>query len=447
MSADDIAISVRNLTKTYRLFGHPGDRIKQFFSFGLKQYHREFTALQDVSFDIKKGETVGIIGRNGSGKSTLLQLICGIIKPTAGTVKVGGRISALLELGAGFNPEFTGRENAYFQGALMGFTKAQMDKRFGEIAAFADIGEFIDQPVRTYSSGMFVRLAFAVIAHVDADILLIDEALSVGDAQFTRKCMRFLQKFKQTGTLLVVSHDISSIVSICDRVVWLDRGSVHLNDNTKSVCDAYLMAMFEVSGPVKVSYPDSPKAETMLDQRRNFLNASNLRNDLAVLNFYLPVEAKGQGKARIVEACITDSDGHPYEWIVGGEIVTLRILAQTAAPVELPILGFTVQDWAGRSMFGDNTYLSFIDQFPQVPAGCNLEARFTFVMPRLPVGQYSLCAAMAEGTQSQHIMLDWRPDCVLIQSRASSTTGDLGLPMINIVLEATSNMETKFATN
>ena len=163
--APDVVISARNLSKAYRLFGHPGDRIRQFLSLGLRQYHREFAALKGVSFDIKRGETVGIIGRNGSGKSTLLQMICGILKPTAGSIEVSGRISALLELGAGFNPEFTGRENVYFQGALMGFTKAQMDARFDEIAAFADIGEFIDQPVRTYSSGMFVRLAFAAMIH------------------------------------------------------------------------------------------------------------------------------------------------------------------------------------------------------------------------------------------------------------------------------------------
>ena len=211
MSSDDIAISVRNLTKSYRLFGHPGDRIKQFFSLGLKQYHREFTALKDVSFDIKKGETVGIIGRNGSGKSTLLQLICGILKPTTGTVQVNGRVSALLELGAGFNPEFTGRENVYFQGALMGFTEAQMDERFDEIAAFADIGEFIDQPVRTYSSGMFVRLAFAVAIHVDPDILVVDEALAVGDMAFQRKCFAQIDRLRAAGcTIALVTHDMGA---------------------------------------------------------------------------------------------------------------------------------------------------------------------------------------------------------------------------------------------
>jgi ABC-type polysaccharide/polyol phosphate transport system ATPase subunit len=240
MPADDIAISVRNLTKTYRLFGHPGDRVKQFFSLGFKQYHREFTALKDVSFDIKKGETVGIIGRNGSGKSTLLQLICGILKPTSGSVHVNGRISALLELGAGFNPEFTGRENVYFQGALMGFTQAQMDERFDQIAAFADIGDFIDQPVRTYSSGMFVRLAFAVAVHVDPDILVIDEVLAVGDATFQKRCFDRIYHLQSIGvTILVVSHNPYHIERLCDRAAAMHGGNLASLGPAKDILASY----------------------------------------------------------------------------------------------------------------------------------------------------------------------------------------------------------------
>lgn len=240
MPSDDIVISARNLTKTYRLFGHPGDRIKQFFSLGLKQYHRDFTALEDVSFDIRKGETIGIIGRNGSGKSTLLQLICGILKPTSGSVQVNGRVSALLELGAGFNPEFTGRENVYFQGALTGFTRDQIDARFDEIAAFADIDEFIDQPVRTYSSGMFVRLAFATGIHVAPDILIIDEALAVGDQAFQQKCFLYMRKFRDDGgTVLFVSHNTNMVASYCDRVILLDHGKLMQHATPGTVLVAY----------------------------------------------------------------------------------------------------------------------------------------------------------------------------------------------------------------
>jgi ABC-type polysaccharide/polyol phosphate transport system ATPase subunit len=225
MPSDDIVIAARNLTKRYRLFGHPGDRVKQFMSLGLRRYYEEFTALRDVSCEIRRGETVGIIGRNGSGKSTLLQLVCGILKPTAGTIRVNGRVSALLELGAGFNPEFTGRENVYFQGAILGLDKAAMDARFDAIAAFADIGEFIDQPVRTYSSGMFVRLAFAVASHVDPDILVVDEALAVGDAVFQQKCFDRIYDLQSRGaTMVVVSHNPYQLERLCGRVAVMDRG-------------------------------------------------------------------------------------------------------------------------------------------------------------------------------------------------------------------------------
>lgn len=244
----DVAISVKNLTKTYRIFGHPGDRIKQALTFGRVHFHREFTALQKVSFEIKKGETVGIIGRNGSGKSTLLQLICGILKPTSGSVQVNGRISALLELGAGFNPEFTGRENVYFQGAMMGFTKAQMDERFDAIAAFADIGEFIDQPVRVYSSGMFVRLAFATMIHADADILVIDEALAVGDEVFQRKCFDKLADYLdgKEKVLFFVSHNIRQIERICSRAIWLEDGRVVQQGASSDICNAYQDRVYEL---------------------------------------------------------------------------------------------------------------------------------------------------------------------------------------------------------
>lgn len=240
MPSEDIVISARNLGKAYRLFGHPGDRVKQFFSLGLKQYHREFTALKDVSFDIRRGETVGIIGRNGSGKSTLLQLVCGILKPTSGSIAVNGRVSALLELGAGFNPEFTGRENVYFQGAIMGLGKVEMDARFDDIAAFAEIGEFIDQPVRTYSSGMFVRLAFAAAVCVDPEILAVDEALAVGDVGFRARCFRRIGELRSKGcAILFVSHAMDQIARLCDRAILLDAGVQLMTDRPLPVVERY----------------------------------------------------------------------------------------------------------------------------------------------------------------------------------------------------------------
>jgi len=225
MSSDAPIITLHNLSKTFRLFSSPADRLKQALSFGLKHFHREHTALRDISLEIKRGESIGIIGRNGSGKSTLLQLICGILKPSSGSVAVKGRVAALLELGAGFNPELTGRENVYFQGAIQGFSRKEMDQRIDAIAAFADIGEFIDQPMRMYSSGMYVRLAFASAIHADPEILVVDEALAVGDVAFQKKCYDHIYALQERGvTIILVSHNPYQIERLCHRVGLLHEG-------------------------------------------------------------------------------------------------------------------------------------------------------------------------------------------------------------------------------
>src|SRR5271170_3493027 len=218
MSDGDIAIRVSSLSKCYHIYDKPADRLKQTLLRGRRQYYREFWALKDVSFEVRRGEAVGIIGRNGSGKSTLLQLITGTIKPTTGEIEANGRIAALLELGSGFNPDFTGRENVYLNGAILGLTKRQIDERFDQIVRFADIGPFIDQPVKTYSSGMVVRLAFSIAVHVDASILVVDEALSVGDVAFQFKCLHHLESLLERGvTILLVSHDVQLVKGYCTR--------------------------------------------------------------------------------------------------------------------------------------------------------------------------------------------------------------------------------------
>ena len=243
--SSDTAIKVESLSKCYQIYDKPRDRLMQMLMRGRKQYFREFWALHDVSFELKRGETVGIIGLNGSGKSTLLQMICGTLNPTSGSVTTHGRVAALLELGAGFNPEFTGRENVYLAASLYGLTTKEVDERFEAITEFADIGDFIEQPVKTYSSGMFVRLAFAVIAHVDADILVVDEALSVGDAYFVQKCMRFLRRFMEHGTLLFCSHDTGAIVNLCTKAILLNKGLVKAIGSPKEVTEQYLAALYE----------------------------------------------------------------------------------------------------------------------------------------------------------------------------------------------------------
>ncbi len=250
----DIAISVRNLSKKYRLYETTKHRFKEALHPFRKKYHREFWSLKNVSFDVKRGETVGIIGQNGSGKSTLLQIICGTMAPTQGDVKLNGRVSALLELGAGFNPEFTGRENVYLNGSIMGMSRETIDDRFEDIASFADIGYFIDQPVKTYSSGMYVRLAFACAINVDPDILVIDEALSVGDAKFQHKCFNKFIEFQEAGkAILFVSHSTDAIVKHCEYAVLLDKGNVVEIGNPKFVTNYYLDLLFtgQVTGYTK----------------------------------------------------------------------------------------------------------------------------------------------------------------------------------------------------
>src|SRR5690625_3572476 len=235
----DVVIRVRQLTKHYYLYDKPYQRLLQMLWRGRRNFFKEFTALEDISFDVVRGETLGVIGRNGAGKSTLLQLICKTLSPTTGEVQVKGRVAALLELGAGFNPEFSGRENVYLSASILGLSHDEINQRFDAIAAFADIGDYIEQPVKTYSSGMYVRLAFAVIVHVDADVLIIDEALAVGDALFTQKCMRFLRHFREYGTLLFVSHDTASVTSLCERAIWLEKGRLRAVGPANSICKEY----------------------------------------------------------------------------------------------------------------------------------------------------------------------------------------------------------------
>ena len=253
MSSDDVAIRVTKLGKRYEIYDAPRDRLKQFIlprlqgfaKLDRKQYFREFWALQDVSFEVKKGETAGIIGRNGSGKSTLLQMICGTLSPTSGSVETRGRIAALLELGSGFNPEFTGRENVYMNAAVLGLSKQEMEVRFDDIVAFADIGQFVDQPVKTYSSGMVVRLAFAVQSQIDPDILVVDEALSVGDAKFQAKCFERLRQLKENGTsILLVTHSSDQIVTHCSTAILLNSGRQIETGEPKHVVNRYMDLLF-----------------------------------------------------------------------------------------------------------------------------------------------------------------------------------------------------------
>lgn len=454
MSSDEIAIGVQNLSKCYQLYAQPQDRLKQsilprfqrWTGRTPKSYFSEFWALRDLTFEVKKGETVGIIGRNGSGKSTLLQLICDTLTPTYGSSVVQGRVAALLELGAGFNPEFTGRENVYMNGALLGLTQQEINARFEDIAAFADIGQFMDQLVRIYSNGMYVRLAFAVMAHVDADILVIDEALAVGDAFFTQKCMRFIRTFKEKGTLLLVSHDTASIINLCNKVIWLDKGAIRQAGSAKEVCESYLEGLYEAQlGESVNSAPASqPVAEEDInnsekefwDQRMSIINSSPHRNDLEIFRFDENLASFGEGGAKVVDVRLYDDKGRPLSWVVGGEMVVLKIKCVAFIDLARPIIGFFVKDKLGQILFGDNTYLDYRDKNFSVEQGESFLAEFGFRMPVLPVGDFSICAATADGTQSDHVMHHWIHDSIIFKSHATSVTAGLaGIPIKKINLK------------
>jgi lipopolysaccharide transport system ATP-binding protein len=394
-----------------------------------------------MSFTIKKGETVGIIGRNGAGKSTLLQMICGTLTPTHGHITTNGRVAALLELGSGFNPEFTGRENVYLNASILGLTHAEVEQRFDDIVAFADIGEFIEQPVKTYSSGMMVRLAFAVIAHVDADILVIDEALSVGDAFFTQKCMRFLRQFMKNGTILFVSHDTSSVRNLCKEAIWLEKGQVIQHDTAKVVCENYLEAFYEQqqgkSTTTRIKkLPQSAEHVPLKDQRADFINTSNLRNDIQLFDFDPDAPSFGKGAARITAVRFLDKNRNPLSWIVGGEEVYLQVEVYAGQTLLSPIIGFYVKDRLGQTLFGDNTWLTYMDSPVQCFAGEFLTAEFGFYMPRLLAGDYSITVAVADGNQDDHVQHHWIHDALFFKSESTSVAGGLiGLPMNKIELQ------------
>ena len=417
----EYAIEVNDLGKCYQIYDKPSDRLKQMLVRERKQYYKEFWALKDVSFKIKKGETVGIIGRNGSGKSTLLQIICGTLNPTGGEVKVHGRVAALLELGAGFNPEFSGVENVYMAASLYGLSKEVVDQRFDAITTFADIGDHIHQPVKTYSSGMYVRLAFAVIANVDADILVVDEALAVGDAVFTPKCMRFIRKFKEQGTLLFVSHDMGSVLNLCEHAVWLHNGQVRQQGASKDISEAYLQyTLQEVYGheaqlqaieqTVDASAPTHAKTEPAdVAPALDYQALLSVSNNLSEANGW----KSGAGEIISVNLSVVSGATDANGVLKGGEMVKMTVEAVAHEEMVKPILGFLVRDRLGQDLLGENT-LPFTNQQPlPVQAGDRFAADFTFRLPMLPNGDYSVMTSLADGDLYNHVQHHWLHDAML----------------------------------
>lgn len=444
------AISIHDIGKCYHLWDSPKDRLKQPLRTMLsrwlpvreKRYFREFWALRNLSFDVGRGESIGIIGKNGSGKSTLLQIICGTLAPTTGSIEIRGRIGALLELGSGFNPEFSGKENVYMNASVLGLKKEEIDEQYEAILEFADIGDFIHQPVKTYSSGMYVRLAFAIAAHVHADILVIDEALAVGDAFFAQKCMRYLRTFLEQGTLLFVSHDTAAVINLCDRAILLDGGMIQAQGSARDICDLYLEKVFAARQDVNRSknsvreLPAPIDPEHTVDQRLKYINASPLRNDIEVFRFDPHAQSFGNFSASIIDVKFLERmSREPLSWIVGGESVCLRIACMAHADIMSPIVGFYVRDRLGQTLFGDNTYLTYSKNPLLIKAGERFEAEFCFRMPILLIGDYSITAAVAEGSQEQHVQQHWMHDALFFKSHSTSNwSGLIGVPMEKISL-------------
>jgi len=355
---NDIVIEVRNITKSYKLYDKHSNRVKEAFHPFRKKYHTTFNALTDISLVVTRGETVGFIGRNGSGKSTLLQVICGILQPASGTVKVAGRISALLELGAGFNPEFTGRENVFLNATIMGLSRQEIEECFDQIAEFADIGSFIDQPVKTYSSGMYVRLAFAVAINVNPDILIVDEALSVGDTLFQSKCFAKFREFQEKGvTILFVTHSLDLVTRYCSTAYLLEKGRLYASGNVIAVVDEYNRLLVNCS---KKEHLEEEKIVTVNETRREQKQEGELEwQGLFKIN---PQENRyGNGKATIVEAGIFDDDGKAVQTLIKGKMYEFRMKVLFNETVENPIFAYSIKDVKGFDITGTNTLFQNIE--------------------------------------------------------------------------------------
>ena len=399
----DFVIQAGNLGKCYQIYEQPLDRLKQSFWRSKRRFYQEFWALRDVSFKIRKGETVGIIGSNGSGKSTLLQIICGTLNPTEGEVTINGRVAALLELGAGFNPEFTGRENVYMNAAIMGLSTAEIDSRYDEIAAFANIGSFIEQPVKTYSSGMYVRLAFATAINVSPDILVVDEALAVGDARFQQKCMAKIRKFCQTGTVIFVSHDTAAVTELCSRVFWIESGKIKMDGLPKFVVEKYLQFMYE--GDVGL---ERSALESFADSAGDFdmSGFSPIGSDIRQFG----------DRSVTIEAVRLISQGSRNSVVYAEEACEIGMVLHAHEDIANPVVGFIVKDRLGREILGDNTRL-IRKELPSLSSGQNYVVTFRIdAWPNIREGEYSLTVAIADGMLNDHMQCHYLHDAVIFKS-------------------------------
>ena len=381
------AVEFDRVSKSYSIYEAPRDRLRELAVFGRRSFHRDFVALRDLSFSIRRGEVFCIIGENGSGKSTTLQIVAGILQPTSGEVRVNGRVSALLELGAGFNPEFTGRENVYLNGAILGLSKREIDARYKDIEAFAEIGRFINEPVKTYSSGMAVRLAFAVAINVDPEILLVDEALAVGDTYFRHRCMRKIHELRDRGvTIVFVSHSIADVKAIGERVLWLRRGEPVAMGETDAVVARYLAAMSE-----ETAAPVAESTVTLVDSIPNIDHRH------------------GDSRAEVLGIALMNEFGEPLHLMEPRSRIRVRISARANARLARPDIGFMLRNHLGLD-FSETSTTGEDHTLPPMDAGEALTVDFLLDIPELYPGSFSFSPWIKDDATC-----DWIDNAITVQ--------------------------------
>lgn len=431
---EEIAISLKNVSKCYKRYARPVDRLKEILLPG-KSHAQEFWALQNINLQIPRGETLGIIGQNGSGKSTLLQIIAGTLTATTGEIYVNGRVSALLELGSGFNPEFTGRQNVFFNGQILGLSRAEIEAKFDKIASFAEIGDFMEQPVKTYSSGMFVRLAFSVAINVNPEVLIVDEALAVGDGIFVHRCMAKIRDFQDTGgTILFVSHDVGSISRLCSEALWINQGLIVDSGKPPEVCKHYQAWVHEEVN--KRNQVSSLELQNQIKDisKQSIIDVSQITNKqlnpftnkpyIAFSGF----ERFGTGKAEINGISVLGADDKTLKLAYPGDVIKIRVSTFIHDKIRNPNVGIALLDRLRTVLSGWSTELIDLDfgsyWLSKSEQGITI-IEFEIVWPHIIGGSYALDIAFADGSNDSNEMLDWIQNVTVIQSATNEVVHGL----------------------
>lgn len=443
MILSPIVIRAKSLIKRYKLYSNNFERLKEALHPSRKKYHREYVALNSISFEIRKGQAVAIIGKNGSGKSTLLKILAGVLSPSSGEISVDGRVSALLELGAGFNPELTGIENIFLNGTLFGYTDEQIRRKLSSIVDFADIGDFINQPVKLYSSGMFVRLAFAVAINVDPEIIIVDEALAVGDVLFQQKCIRFLKKFRDDGgTIIFVTHDMPTVLSFCDRAILISPNMDTLIDGSPSeVCKRFLEMMYENRLGQEILV-DSPVSDS------SFVCDSQINSDETspVQYVFSPFSngknSFGFGGMEIVDCYFESDAGKRISHAKSGSFINLCLRVNVKKSVSHAAFGMMIKDRTGQFIIAEGTESVLKSKGVNLVTGQIVLVRFSFKMPTLIDGEYLVNIAAAEGRGHDHVQHHWVHDAITIKALSSRLVqGIFGFDDLKVLVEIKGSSE------